>query len=197
MTVDRSGHTSRSRSRHTKRYVLGRAVMVVWLTLVWAALWESLSPAVLVSGVSGALVLIAMFPQSIPRTFGHLHPLKALRFVMYFAYRLILANLIVAWEIVTPKNRINQGVVEVPVKGASDSLVTILANAISLTPGTITVEVRRDPPTLYIHVLHLKNVEEVRRDVERLERLVLEAFGGSMPEVWGQDVKHKKEGIST
>ena len=53
----------------------------------------------------------------------------------------------------------------------------MVANAISLTPGTLTIEVATDPNVLYVHVLHLHDIDAVRRDVTRLERSVLRAFG--------------------
>jgi hypothetical protein len=55
-------------------------------------------------------------------------------------------------------------------------MITLLANAVSLTPGTVTLEATEDPPTLYIHVLHLKTVEAVRADVRNLEGLAIAAF---------------------
>jgi multicomponent Na+:H+ antiporter subunit E len=55
-----------------------------------------------------------------------------------------------------------------------------VADAVTLTPGTLTVEVRREPvPVLYVHVLHLRAVEDVRADVHRLRDLAERAFGSS------------------
>ena len=78
--------------------------------------------------------------------------------------------------LVTPRSRINQGIVAVPITGVSDVVITGVANAISLTPGTLTLEVRRDPPTLYVHVLHLRSVEDTRREILYLELLLLRAL---------------------
>ena len=55
--------------------------------------------------------------------------------------------------------------------------MTIVANAVSLTPGTLTLEVSAtEPPVLYVHVLHLHDIEEAREDVRTLTRLVREAL---------------------
>ncbi len=173
---------SRNRLDHMHRlvgFVSRRAILICWLLVVWVALWESASLATLLSGVVVAVSLIALFPAATPKPSGALRPFrpfKAARFAVFFLYRLMVANLVVAWEVITPRNKINQGVVRIPIKGVSDGVVTLVANAISLTPGTLTVEVRRDPTVLYVHVLHLRSVEEVRRDVQRLESLALEAF---------------------
>jgi multicomponent Na+:H+ antiporter subunit E len=65
----------------------------------------------------------------------------------------------------------------------SDALVTLVANSITLTPGTATIDVREhedgSPPTLYVHVLHFGDVESIRRDVLRLEQLAVRAFGSA------------------
>jgi hypothetical protein len=53
----------------------------------------------------------------------------------------------------------------------------MVANSISLTPGTLTIDVGEDAKVLYVHVLHLRGVEQVRRDVHRLELLAIKAFG--------------------
>jgi multicomponent Na+:H+ antiporter subunit E len=153
-----------------------RLLLVAWLVLVWVALWDALSVANLLSGALVAGLLLAVFPVEPRRTAKRVRPLALLRLAAYFAYKLVEANLVVAWEVVTPGSRINQGIVEVPVRGADDVLLTMLGNAISLTPGTLTLEVRRDPPTLWVHVLHVRSVEATRAEVLTLERLLLEAF---------------------
>jgi multicomponent Na+:H+ antiporter subunit E len=65
----------------------------------------------------------------------------------------------------------------VPLRGASDTLVTVVANSVGLIPGSITVEVDHDPPTLFVHVLHLRSVEEVRAEIHELEVRAIRAFG--------------------
>lgn len=153
-----------------------RLLLVAWLVVVWDALWGNLSVANVASGAAVAAFLVALFPPvGIPSL--TLRPLAALRFLGYFARKLVEANAVVAWEVVTPRNRIREGIVAVPIQGASPALVALVANAVSLTPGTLTIEVGRAPAVLYVHVLHLHDPEAVRRDVRRLERLAVRAFG--------------------
>jgi multicomponent Na+:H+ antiporter subunit E len=64
----------------------------------------------------------------------------------------------------------------VPIHGASDVVITTVANSISLTPGTLTIEVGHDPATLYVHVLHIRTVEDTRTEIYYLEYLALRAF---------------------
>jgi multicomponent Na+:H+ antiporter subunit E len=99
------------------------------------------------------------------------------RFVAHFLYKLVAANLTVARMVITPKPRINTGIVAVPLRRCSDAVATLVADAISLTPGTLTIEVRRNPTTLYVHALDVRDVEQVRADIRRLEVLAVKAFG--------------------
>lgn len=149
----------------------------VWLVAVWLFLWGEMTVANLVAGSLVAAVVLYLFKVERVLASGAFRPLAAVRFLGYFLVRLVEASVIVAWEVVTPRNRINEGIVVVPLSGVSDLLTTMVANSISLTPGTLTIEVGENANVLYVHVLHLRDVEEVRRDVHRLELLAIKAFG--------------------
>lgn len=146
------------------------------LIAVWLALWSDLSIA---NVAGGALVTFAVMRISDTRRTGGLffRPFGALKFALYFLYKLVEASLVVARTVVVPRDRIRAGIVAVPLSGCSDALVTLIADAITLTPGTLTLEVRRQPLTLYLHVLHVHDVEAVRKEVRTLEVLAVEAFG--------------------
>jgi multisubunit Na+/H+ antiporter MnhE subunit len=86
------------------------------------------------------------------------------------------SNVRVAWEVVTPRNdQIREAIVAVPMRVASPSAALLVANSISYTPGSLTVELAGDPQTLYVHVLHFESVEDVVAQVRRLEDLVAAA----------------------
>jgi multicomponent Na+:H+ antiporter subunit E len=159
--------------------VIRRLPYLVYLVAIWVLLWGELSWANVLSGLVVAGGLLLAFPQAGPTGLGTVRPLQAARFAVYFLYKLVESSIVVAWEVVSPRSRINEGIVAVPVTGVSDAVLTLVGNAISLTPGTITLEVRREPATLYIHVLHLKSIAETRAEVLELERLALEAFGSA------------------
>lgn len=149
---------------------------LAWLVAVWVALWGEASLANLLSGVAVGCGVLALRPEA-PDRRGRLRPIAAARFIAYFLGKLVEASVVLAWEVVTPRNRVREGIVAVPLRGPSDALVTVVADAITLTPGTLTLDVRRDPTVLYLHVLHLEDVEAVRREVRHLEDLVIAAFG--------------------
>lgn len=156
-----------------------RIGMVVWLLVVWVALWEAVTVGTVLGGLLAAGALLWLFPlQERSTDRGRFRPLAALRFFGYFLVKLVESNLVVAWEVITPgTDRVNEAIVAVPISGGSDAVVATLANAISLTPGTLTVEIERDPTVLYVHVLHLRTIEQVRVDVAELESYVQATMG--------------------
>lgn len=158
--------------------MIGNIGLFVWLALVWVFLWGDFSAGTALAGAAVAVGVMVTTRGTRATTHGTVRPLPALRFLGYFLYKLFEASAIVAWEVITPRNRINEGVVAVNIDAyLSDALVTVIANAISLTPGTLTIDVGRNPNVLYVHVLHLRSVEQTRREVHELQRHVVRAFG--------------------
>ncbi len=155
----------------------GRVALTAWLVVVWVALWGPITLATVAGGLAVA-VAVQLLPAGRGRRRGFaFRPVAAARFVTYFLAKLVEASVVVAVEVATPRNRIRTGIVAVRLRGASDALVTLVADAVTLTPGTLAIEVGGTPPTLYVHVLHLRDVEAVRREIRHLEVLAVRAFG--------------------
>ena len=160
-------------------------VLVVWLTALWVLLWGELTLSNVAAGVMVALLVVAIaWPTGTRFTAStSFHPLAALWFLVYFAGQLVVSNLVVAREIVTPGSSLNRAIVAVPMHTSSAAINTLVANCVTLTPGTLTVDVRAPEPgttgvpTLYIHALHFVDAGSARRDVYRLERYAVAAFG--------------------
>ena len=146
------------------------------MTVIWLGLWSDVSTANVVSGLLLASGIVVIFDTRRTGTVV-VRPLHTGRFALHFVIKLVQASLIVARTVVAPGHRVHTGIVAVPLHGCSDALATLIADAISLTPGTLTLEVRRDPLTLFVHALDVRNVEQVQADVRRLEVLALKAFG--------------------
>jgi multicomponent Na+:H+ antiporter subunit E len=149
------------------------------LALLWVVVWRDFSIANLVAGALVAAGALLLFRTLDPHpAAGRFRLWHAVRFVGYFTKELVVATLVVAAEVLTPNNeRINQALVQVPARVTTDTVLTLLANSISFTPGTIVIDVSRDPTTLHIHMLHFRGVDEVRTSVAELERHIVLAFG--------------------
>lgn len=150
----------------------------IWCVVVWVVLWRDLSWANVVSGTLVTVAVLALFPFVRPAERLRVRPVALLRFLAVFAWSVVKANLIVAWEVVTPRNRINEAVVAVPLSTDAPAVITLVSHAIGLAPGTMVVDIEQDPTVLHVHVLHLRSVEAVRAEVLELERLVLAAIHG-------------------
>ncbi len=170
--------------------------LIIWLTALWVALWADLTLGNVVGGLLVALVVVGVARPTgvtgLERTY--FRPLSAIVYGGYFLVQLVKSNLVVAWEIITPGLQINRAIIAVPMHTSSAGVVTLVANCVTLTPGTVTIDVAEEVSggdadasddsgemlvcrTLFIHVLHFIDVESVRRDVLRLERLAIKAFG--------------------
>lgn len=154
------------------------AVVMLWSATAWVALWSEFSLANVIWGlVVGALVVVVVPLRASPRRL-RVRPVALLWLVVYAAWGLVRASAVVAWEVVTPGSQIHEGIVAAPLRTTSRGVITLIANVISLTPGTITLEVREEPPTLYVHVLHLRTLDEARAEIRHLEDIAIRAFPG-------------------
>lgn len=165
------------------RRLSGSGAMVGWLTVVWVGLWGSLSWANLLGGLVISVALVVLLPLTeVPvRRVVHLRAL--LRFVGVFVYDLFSASLQVTLIVLRPRLRLRQAVLAVRVRSASDGLLTLLADTISLTPGTLTLEVDRPRSTLYVHVLDIgpgeDAVERMRSSLQHIEVIAIAAVGSA------------------
>jgi len=158
--------------------------VLLWLTVLWVALWHDISVANVVGGLVVGVLVLAI--AGAPRFLAGDDPdrsrvrfFRSIHFAGFVLYKLVEANLYLAWEIVTPQNRINVGVVAVPLRTESSVVEMVVANVITLTPGTVTIESLGTPPVLYVNVMHLHDVEQVRRDLHYIEELSVRAFGSA------------------
>jgi multicomponent Na+:H+ antiporter subunit E len=68
-------------------------------------------------------------------------------------------------------------IIAIPLDAESDLEITVLANLITLTPGTLSLDVSQDRKILYIHAMHVRDVDKFRHDIKaRFERRVMEVF---------------------
>ena len=99
-----------------------------------------------------------------------------LRLLGYFIWQLIVSNLRVLWDVITPTHISKPGIIGVPLDAKSDFEIMLVANLISLTPGTLTLDISADRKILYVHVMFLDDVEAMRLQIKKgIEQRVLEA----------------------
>lgn len=149
----------------------------VWLTVLWMILWRSTTLATIVTGVALALALTRAVRRS--DTHRERHRVRLLALVRYLAHMvvaLVKSNVQLAWEVLTPTDYTQPGLLEVRLPPSSELVLTVIGNSITLTPGTMTLGLQAETSTLLIHVLHLRDVDEARAEIEDLHRLVSAAL---------------------
>ncbi len=149
----------------------------VFLTLTWLLLTGSLSLANILFGLVLSYLLLALaIVRGEER--GYIHRLPAaVGLLGYFLVELVKANAQVAWEMIDPRHTMKPGVVAVPLDLQNPFAITLLANLITLTPGTLTMEVSEDHSTLYVHGMYVSDPDRFREKIKRgFERRVKEVF---------------------
>jgi multicomponent Na+:H+ antiporter subunit E len=151
----------------------------VWLLAVWIALWGNLSVANIVSGVLVVAGVAVVFAGVGPRPASGVQLVGVLRFIGFFCSALVVSNIEVVGKVLGSQP-VRPGIIAFTMRDVSDAVVTLVADAITLTPGTLTLDIRSDGEhaVLYVHVLDLDEEESVRADLDELQRLALAAFGG-------------------
>ena len=150
----------------------------ILLALAWAALQGEVTLANLVAGYIvgyGILLLLArggVMPSTLVSRTVH-----AVRLGVFFAWELLVANFRVAADVLWG-NRIEPAVVAIPLDVTSDGEILLLSMLINITPGSVTIDLSDDRRTLYVHVMHMKNADETRREIkdgfERRVKLLFE-----------------------
>lgn len=102
---------------------------------------------------------------------------KFFSLLFFFLKEMLVANLKIAYEIITPRYHMQPTVLALPLDAKTDLEITLLANMISLTPGTLSIDVSPDRKHLYVHALYLKgrSMEELKQHIKHgFERRILE-----------------------
>lgn len=152
-------------------------VIHILLALIWAAVTGSFTLANLLFGLvlaTGALYVIREQVGSL----GYFA--RARRIVslgLLFIYELILSAWRVAVLVLTPKMDLQPGIFAYPLTVERDFEIALLANLITLTPGTLSVDVSEDRSTLYVHCIDCSDIEATKKDIaDGFERKIIEAF---------------------
>ncbi len=156
-------------------------MMLLWLTVVWLGLWGSLSWANALGGVVLGAVLLRLLPMEAPDGADRVSPTGLLRFAGVFLVALVRSSVQVFVQVLRPGRPLYPAILAVSVRGGGNRMLTVVANSISLTPGTLTLEVDRHRRVLHVHVLDVgadgAGIPGVRAGIERLEAAAGRALG--------------------
>jgi multicomponent Na+:H+ antiporter subunit E len=157
------------------------------LNLLLAALWAGVTgqPTLQSFGFGfalGYLVLLLLRPTMGETTY-HRRVWDAIAFLALYIRNFIAASLRVTHDVLTPRFHMKPGVIRVPLEARTDLEITVFANLISLTPGSLSLDVSRDRSELYVHIMYIHDhVDRHRQDMkEQLESRVLRLLRGPRP----------------
>jgi multicomponent Na+:H+ antiporter subunit E len=139
----------------------------VILTFVWVALTGSYEFGNYLFGfVLGFLAIrIGRISDPLYNRYFTMIP-KVVSFFFFFLWELIKANLHVAYEVVAPKWTMEPGIIKIPLDVKTDLQITFLANLITLTPGTLSLDVSEDKKVLYVHSMYVRDKEKFIRSIK-------------------------------
>ena len=158
---------------------MSTAFLVVILALIWAGISGNFSGLNLVFGglIGGVAVLVLREALVGPRAFRRVRRMVSL--ALLFLYELIVSAVRVAIVVLRPgmSKAVRPAIIAVPLTVTSDAEITLLANMITLTPGTLSVDVSADKSVLYVHALHMDDRDAMIADIANgFEKKVREVF---------------------
>ena len=157
--------------------------VVLWLAVVWVAMWGDISIANVLGGLLVGAAVSFVFPLPPLRMQLQVRPLRLVWLVVHLLGSVVVASVEVSVLTLRFRRVPRNAVIEVDLRTASDFVLTVVAEMSSLVPGSIVVEARRSTHTLFLHVLDADNeegAERMRRQVLALERRVVLALGAEV-----------------
>ncbi len=144
------------------------------LALVWISLTDSFTLEGLLVGFLLGLVALWMAQPIFGDTGTYfVGLLRAVQLILYFLKELVLSSARVAWAVVNPGRKIAPRILEVPLDVKTDLEIMTVASLITLTPGTLTLDVSEDRKKLYVHAMFANDPEaEIRALKDGMERMV-------------------------
>jgi multicomponent Na+:H+ antiporter subunit E len=150
------------------------------LALAWVALMGDLTVTTFFSGfiVAYLILWLVFIKTASSRSDVHAYLIRfpnVIRFFVFYIGEIFKSNIQVAYDILTPTYHMRPGVIALPIQAKTDAEITVLANLISMTPGTLSLDVSKDRKTLFVHAMFIDDPEDLKKYLtEKLEKRVLE-----------------------
>ncbi|MET9155003.1 Na+/H+ antiporter subunit E [Streptomyces griseoflavus] len=167
------------------RRALRHLPLVVWLWFLWILLWGSTGstgPVVLVGGLLVAVAVVLSFPLPPLQPGAVPRPLRIARLLAHVCTEIVGAGAAVAWQALRHGRRTSTAIIEIPLRVDTDLLITLVAEVVTISPGTVVTEIDRRRGVLYVHALPTRDEQDVARrrdEVRAVERRVARAVGHS------------------
>lgn len=153
-------------------------VLNLLLAFAWAAMTGDFSFASLATGaVLGFFALWLSQPLTGIDALYFKRLYRSVYLALFFIWELLLSSVKVAWDVIRPVPQNKPALIEVPLTVKSDFEILLLTNLISLTPGTLSVDVTEDRETLIVHAMFGEDPDDLTSDIKNgFERLIMGVF---------------------
>ncbi len=136
------------------------------LALTWGAMTGSFAVENLVIGYLIGFLVLYVAQRREGRTPYARRVVEVLKFIGFYLWELLLANLRVAHDVLTPRRLSRPGILAIRLDSRTDAEITLFANLLTMTPGDLSIDVSTDRKVLYVHSLYLFDVDEARSEIE-------------------------------
>ncbi len=148
-----------------------RFLLNVMLTLVWVALTGSFTYINFFAGFVISFFVLWINSRDSPDRRYFTIAFKIIGFFFFFLYEMLKANLQVAYEVMTSNLHMKPGIIKLELEARTDLEITLLASLISLTPGTLVIDVSDDRKVMYVHGMYLEDrakfVDSIKSGLEK------------------------------
>ncbi len=143
----------------------------------WCALVGNLTVPNLIAGFLIGFLALSVSSPMFDKTGYFTSVIRLARLLLHFVYEFVISCAWIFWDVLTPVHKSRPAIVAIPLDIEDPLQITMLANLISLTPGSLSLDVSPDNKVLYVHVMFVDNPDEIRRNIKNgLERRVREAM---------------------
>lgn len=159
------------------RKLLPHPILSLTLWAIWLLLNNSFEKTDIVFGFILGLLIPLASARFWEEKVCMKKPLTLIKLIFVVAYDILASNIIVAYLVLSPNSKLKPSFLIVDLDIQSPLGISLLANTISLAPGTLTCDVTQDRKQLILHTLHTDNVEQAIADIKRrYEKPLMEIF---------------------
>ncbi len=154
---------------------MNRVWMIIFLLIIWCGFSNNFSLANLILGLCIATMCNFLVVRQIASS--RINMIRLLKLIGYMLWQLIKSSIEVAWDVITPTHLHQPELIEIPLACTTDIEKTLLANLLSLTPGTLSIDLNKQNNHLIIHAMFAQDKQKIIDFVKNnLEAKLLKVF---------------------
>ena len=157
-------------------------INILTLNIILAVAWAALTGNITLSGllvgyIFGSVALYITRPLFPGSELYFRRVWRWVKLIVLFLYELLVSSIQVVWDVLTPTHKSRPGIMSVPLDAKGEMEILFVTNLISLTPGTLSLDVTEDEKTLYIHAMFADDPDAIREQIKTgMEKWVIEAM---------------------